>query len=563
MSLPGKNSMNRFVPIRMVCKTTLLLMFCLSLNGCMLFFYPKTQNLTFHTGNKETTVYEGNTELGKGEDFSVKIRKWGPKQIMTKLPGCKDSYSVMLKTHRTAGACVCTACDIPFIPLIFPMLVDASLFKGTSFDDVTTLSAGDKLVSRNAEDKFIKVSTITIDLESERDLCFLEFPYKPLTLMQDIDNAEKGHEYTEKIADQAREKMKKGNGKLEEAVDLERFKSSDVKFSETIYLTLHSTGFIDTANTIFKDDNNTLVLEAKVKKIFIYHLLGHHFVFGENSFYKSKLFLTWYIKNTFNEIIDSVSTNEYSGDFLMASNTPQTRNASWDRLFEDAIDISYLRLHKDGKLTKYIHQESDFAPADSMLFLNAVQSPITEKSESRRPSVIVKTKKGHGSGFAITEDGYIITNYHVIAGKYNNKPNLVKVITSDGEELDAKVARFNKYRDLALLKVEHKFDKAFKISNVKTYTPSMALYTIGAPKSVELGQSFSAGIFSCEHKENNKYLLQLDMSVNGGNSGGPVFDDMGNLHGVIVAKLIGRDIEKVSYAIPAYLIGDYLNIQYH
>ncbi len=89
----------------------------------------------------------------------------------------------------------------------------------------------------------------------------------------------------------------------------------------------------------------------------------------------------------------------------------------------------------------------------------------------------------------------------------------------------------------------------------------MEVYALGAPKSIELGQSISAGLLSNDRNTNNNRLIQLNMSLNGGNSGGPVFDKTGQLHGVVQSKLIGKDTEGVAFAIPSYLISDYLKIQ--
>ena len=88
------------------------------------------------------------------------------------------------------------------------------------------------------------------------------------------------------------------------------------------------------------------------------------------------------------------------------------------------------------------------------------------------------------------------------------------------------------------------------------------MYTIGAPKSIELGQTVTTGIISNERNANNNELLQLSMPVNGGNSGGPLFNKTGVLDGVIVAKLVGESTEGISFAIPAYKIGAYLKISY-
>ena len=232
------------------------------------------------------------------------------------------------------------------------------------------------------------------------------------------------------------------------------------------------------------------------------------------------------------------------------------------KMFNDAIEISYLNLYKDPTFAKYINQEKDFTISDPLLSLAAPKNAVVDKTDASLASVIVKTGRGHGSGFAITQNGFIITNYHVIAGKIGDKQSSIKIITANGDELEGKVVRYNKYRDLALIKVDKEFEKAFKLTNVKSFKNLDLVYTIGTPKSVELGQSVSSGVISNERKNNNNNLLQLGMSVNTGNSGGPVFDNNGILHGVIEAKLIGNNTEGVAFAIPAYLIQEYLNLKY-
>lgn len=87
------------------------------------------------------------------------------------------------------------------------------------------------------------------------------------------------------------------------------------------------------------------------------------------------------------------------------------------------------------------------------------------------------------------------------------------------------------------------------------------VYTIGAPKSIELGQSVSTGIISNKRTTNQNNLLQMNMSINSGNSGGPLFDKTGNLQGVVTSKLYGIGVEGISFSIPSYKLEDYLNIK--
>ena len=183
-------------------------------------------------------------------------------------------------------------------------------------------------------------------------------------------------------------------------------------------------------------------------------------------------------------------------------------------------------------------------------------------SDAAASSVIVKRKDGgHGSGFAITNDGYILTNFHVLAGKYYDKLQEVTVVLNNGEEVPVKIVRYNRSRDIALLKVDKTFENPFKLTSKKSFKDLQEVYTIGAPKSIELGQSVSSGLISNERKSVDATLLQLSMSVNPGNSGGPLFDKSGTLHGVVSSKLVGYATEGIGFAIPSYLIPAYLNIK--
>ncbi len=527
----------------------------ISMSSCVSVFFPQKQKVTFNTGNKEATLYIDKTEAGKGTLVTEKIEKNGAHQVIVKAPGYKDNYAAIVQTHRAWGFWVCMVLDLPFF---YGLCLDPLTPKGMSYDDMITVKSEDKLVNRNPTDKYIDISNIRLDIKNtDKDITFYYITYSKDNLLKDIENAEKKKDDKETKAELKKLNKKNKKNKLEDPEE-NKLKYDDTKFSYNVYKTLKSTGYVDTINKVFSDNNNTLVLEGSIKKVNIYYIFGKRAL---GHYYKTKLFLRWYIKNTYNEILDSLDTKEYSGDFVIDGNT-ENNNNTFEKMFGDAVDISYLKLNKDGKLVKYMKQETNFKTSDPLLSIPSIKSVVTEKGDAAEASVIVKTKDGHGSGFAISQNGYIITNYHVIAGKYSNKPNSFKIITSSGEEVEGTLVRYNKFRDLALIKVNKSFDKAFKISNVKSFKSLQDVYTIGAPKSVELGQSVSAGVISNERKSNNNYLLQLGMSVNGGNSGGPVFDAQGNLHGVVVSKLVGQNTEGVSFAIPGFLIQDYLNINY-
>ena len=535
-------------------KIILLFSVTVILSGCAAIFIPKMQKVTFTTDNKDSKIYVDKEEMGKGKTVTQKVQKNGAKQIIVKTPGFKDTYQAMVQNKRPI-AYWCLQ-PLNFLSVYYGFWIDAMVPKNMIYDKIIKIPNDYKLVTRGQADKYIDISNIKLNIKNkDKDIRDYTLQYSTEGLQSKIEQTEKNANDRTDKAEAKASKKKNTRNKLEDEDD-KKIMYEDTKFTTNVYNTLKRTGFVDTVNTLFYDNNNTLTLEGSINKIYVYTIYGKKYL---GYYYKTKMFLTWYIENSFGEILDSIETKEYSGDF-----TRDKDKDSFEKMFGDAVDISYLNLHKNPKFTKYLKQETSFACTDAPLTLSTIpaKAVITDKSDASVASVIIKSKEGHGSGFAITQDGYILTNFHVIAGKYYNKLKDLTVITSEGEELKGTVVRYNRYRDIALIKVDKKFDKAFKLTTTKSFKNLQEVFTIGAPKSVELGQSVSTGVISNERKNNNNNLLQLNMSINSGNSGGPLFDAAGTVHGVVSSKLIGKNTEGVSFAIPGYMLEEYLNISY-
>ncbi|HWY37872.1 MAG TPA: trypsin-like peptidase domain-containing protein [Bacteroidia bacterium] len=538
------------------------------LSSCASIFLPKRQKVTFTTGNKDSKIYLENEEIGKGTTVVEKVIKDGSaKQIIVKTPGYKDTYAALVPSRRQTAYWFLQIPNPAWL-IYYGFYIDAWAPKNMGYQQVLNIPVTDKLVYRGPTDKYVDISAIKLSIANkDKDIRTFSVKYSATDLEKNIKDAEKHQNEADAKAEMKKMKKKNKRNKLSDTEDKE-MKYDDTKFSENVYQTLRKTGFVDTVNKFFMDINNSIFLEGNITKLHYYTISGRR-----GAIDRCKVFLTWYIKNNFGETLDSVITNEYSGDFssisywsyiyTSSSNAKVTTGDHLSKMFGDAVDISYLRLHSNPTFKKYLKMENDFAIKDPALTITtSPKSYVLDKSDAGLASVIVKTKDGHGSGFAISQDGYIITNYHVIAGKTVGKPNSVKIINSSGDEMDGQIVRYNRYRDIALIKVNKKFDKAFKVTNVKSFKNLQDVLTIGAPKSVELGQTVSSGIISNERKANGNNLLQLNMSVNSGNSGGPVFDGTGTLHGVIVSKAVGSNTEGISFAIPGYMIQEYLNISF-
>jgi serine protease Do len=168
----------------------------------------------------------------------------------------------------------------------------------------------------------------------------------------------------------------------------------------------------------------------------------------------------------------------------------------------------------------------------------------------------VQARDGHGSGFLISNDGYMFTNAHVVGGEA-----LVKVRFSPGFTLDAQVLKVNKDFDLALLKVNASDLPALTLGDEKAMMLGEELHAIGTPVDAALGQSVTRGILSGMREIEGRTFIQTDVSINPGNSGGPLIDADGRVVGITTMKISGKGYEGLGFAVPISVALDMLNIR--
>ena len=163
--------------------------------------------------------------------------------------------------------------------------------------------------------------------------------------------------------------------------------------------------------------------------------------------------------------------------------------------------------------------------------------------------VTIKTSYSHGSGFIISEDGYVITNFHTVSAR-----QFVDVLLANNITLQAEVIRINQDLDLALLKLNGSGFSALPLGDSDGANLGEEVFGIGTPAMEELGQSVSKGIISGIRKIEDKNYIQTDVKVNPGNSGGPLINSKGEVLGVITMKLVGRGIEGLAFCIPIKVV---------
>ena len=171
------------------------------------------------------------------------------------------------------------------------------------------------------------------------------------------------------------------------------------------------------------------------------------------------------------------------------------------------------------------------------------------------------TSAASGSGFIFTDDGYILTNYHVIEDS-----DSIKVSTYDGSSYDAQLIGYDESNDIAVLKIEAEGLSPVVLGDSDNLNVGDSVVAIGNPLG-ELTFSLTSGVVSALDRQVTLSsnvtmdLIQTDCAINSGNSGGPLFNLYGEVIGITNAKYSssgsGASIDNIGFAIP---INHILNI---
>jgi len=183
----------------------------------------------------------------------------------------------------------------------------------------------------------------------------------------------------------------------------------------------------------------------------------------------------------------------------------------------------------------------------------SASSDFSDVIENAVPSVVtIRTDVAQGTGFIISDDGYLVTNAHVLSGASS-----VYTINFEKEIIKAELIGYSGDFDIALLKIPGSYN-ALSLANSDDVQVGQKVIAIGNPLGLQF--SVSEGIISAVHRpginEVNSYL-QTDAALNPGNSGGPLIDKEGNVVGINNFK-IGSG-EGLSFALESNYVKDVVN----
>ncbi len=227
---------------------------------------------------------------------------------------------------------------------------------------------------------------------------------------------------------------------------------------------------------------------------------------------------------------------------------------------------------------------SDSVDSDSLLDLSDYSNTSVAVAEKVLPSVVgitvtyqisslfggSSTGEATGSGIIISEDGYIVTNNHVISSESTSsfyaisEAKGIKVnLYNDAESYEATVVGTDAYTDLAVLKIEKTGLTAAVIGNSDTAKVGEFVMAVGNPLGMDY--SVTSGIISALNREitaddGTVYTaIQTDAAINSGNSGGALVNAKGELIGINTMKFLGNGIEGIGFAIPVSSATEIIN----
>lgn len=313
-------------------------------------------------------------------------------------------------------------------------------------------------------------------------------------------------------------------------------------------------GFTDTTRKMLSDRSDLLFLtgtitQMKLRSVFTKKTNGKHML--------SRVYteVRWDLRDVYNREIISQDVSANSGEYSPLGKKDEDFLTT---MLDDAMLTSVISFLGEAEVQKALEKKEARIVAMTDMSMAASANPVSDLGSAQSATVTVKLDKGHGSGCFISPDGLILTNFHVVPGPEAE----AEIIRNDGEKCPAEFLRGNEQHDLALLKADCVTHQTFKLGNDAKYDIGNEVFAIGTPGSIELGQTLSKGIISGVRNQGEMKFLQTDVSINAGNSGGPLVNRQGELMGIVNSKLMGIGVEGIAFAIPADRISEFLKISY-
>lgn len=334
----------------------------------------------------------------------------------------------------------------------------------------------------------------------------------------------------------------------------------DIRMSRVLVSKFNHAGYrLYRENEGLTHPNSRLLLKTQLVKLKLNRCISRE-AFRKVSKDEAYLKIKWVLEDSLSKkiIFKGHSTGLYKG-FGRAARTGGTSQA-----IDRALSIAANNILANRELVTFLSRPSSTVAKKNnfellplnIKYSNEQKTFKAKIKELQKSTVTIRNTKGHGSGVFVTRDGFILTNAHVVGN--DNKV----IVILQNKEVEATVVRVEPIRDIALLKI----NKNIKVSSsqISKQDPDVGdtLFVIGTPLSEELSHTVTSGILSAKRVSDGMSLYQTDASINKGNSGGPIYNDKGELVAISVSAIFNKHgaTMGLNYLIPIEDALDSLNI---
>jgi len=341
-----------------------------------------------------------------------------------------------------------------------------------------------------------------------------------------------------------------------------RLQINDEEFTEAFREELQKANYptVGDPNALFEDPSAWkaeiliagLITKIQINACFPYGGFGNWRDSKGDAFVK----VTWQIFGSLERKVVYEVTTE--GSFSQKETSPQ----GVDRALVGAFSVATQNLLADKKFFDLISRKDTTASNSSVsndiaskVWIKKTQ-PTGSVTQARDASVTVFAGTGHGSGFIISSEGYILTNEHVV-----REARFVKVRLSTGREVLGDVVRTNSISDVALIKLREGNLPAVAIHEGTPPDIGEDVYAIGTPRDSKLDVTVSKGIVSSYRDIRNAKYIQSDVQIHPGNSGGPLVNKNGTVIGMAVMGMqVGGASQNLNFFIPIDIAMSAVNV---
>jgi S1-C subfamily serine protease len=514
------------------------------LTSCATILGGRHQDVKVRAKGDDVRVYLDGQLKDTGHQAQLTVsRRPKPHELTVKAEGYKPEQKLLFQNK---GSWLRALSIFPFGVTIYTPFIDFYIPgpRALDFKDVYNIRNEQlPFPERGANRKFVHLQALNLNLKEENLRFGYSFKYEDFKVntpeTYDLADMRYDARRASRIEPAAKQLSKEYRG-------------------DTLERILRQHHYYDTTGML-PDRVNTTFLKADVEQL-TFHTASHTWPVATNPlFTRGSATVNMTLENYYGQKLAKEEVYVETGGFEMSRYKNEMEKLV-GLIVKDVLYGSVARFMNNNTVKKHLQRDDTTMPDYETLTLKRGEA-ITTLGEAKRATVTIQAgDEDHGSGCVVGRNGYILTNYQVVAS--GSADNNLRVLAGRSQPLKAELIRKNANLDLALIKVNQTFDKTFRIPSETELEGGKTAYAIGTPASVELGQSLTKGIISGVRALEGIPYIQSDVSVNPGSFGGALVNDQGQLLGLVSGKLIGIGTEGVSFSLSADILADKLSLAY-